>query len=134
VVKGDMVRFEEIPLQLIVPGLGVHARGTRLLLDITGIDELNVDLSCRLVQVLDSPSVPGDDVAAQALEEAAEDALDDAAASVEQASDAADETAAADAAAIEAAASDAALADEAVQAADAEAQEADTTKGSEHGG
>ena len=30
VVKGDLVRLEEIPLLLHVPGLGVHARGTRL--------------------------------------------------------------------------------------------------------
>ncbi|MCY0388895.1 RNB domain-containing ribonuclease [Robbsia sp. Bb-Pol-6] len=76
VVKGDMVRFEEIPLQLIVPGLGVHARGTRLLLDIVGIDELNVDLSCRLLQVLDAPVVSAEDAAAEAAETAAETAAE----------------------------------------------------------
>ncbi len=57
VIKGDLVRFEEIPLTMIVPAIGTHARGTRLLLDIVETDELNVDLSCRLVQVLDSPIV-----------------------------------------------------------------------------
>ncbi|CAM2149599.1 exoribonuclease II [Pararobbsia alpina] len=55
VVKGDLVRLEEIPLMLHVPGLGVHARGTRVLLDVVSIDELTVEASTRLVQVLDTP-------------------------------------------------------------------------------
>lgn len=55
VVKGDLVRLEEIPLMLHVPGLGVHARGTRVLLDVVSIDELTVEASTRLVQVLDAP-------------------------------------------------------------------------------
>ena len=55
VVKGDLVRLEEIPLMLHVPGLGVHARGTRVLLDVVSMDELTVEASTRLVQVLDAP-------------------------------------------------------------------------------
>ncbi|MGH8782811.1 ribonuclease catalytic domain-containing protein [Paraburkholderia sp.] len=57
VVKGDLVRLDEIPLLLQVPGLGVHARGTRLLLDVMSIDELTVEASVRLLQVLDAPVV-----------------------------------------------------------------------------
>ncbi|MFM0288437.1 ribonuclease catalytic domain-containing protein [Paraburkholderia megapolitana] len=57
VVKGDLVRLDEIPLLLHVPGLGVHARGTRLLLDVMSLDELTVEASVRLLQVLDAPTV-----------------------------------------------------------------------------
>lgn len=53
VIKGDLVRFDEIPLLLHVPGLGVHARDTKLWLDILAIDELNIEVSCRLSQVLE---------------------------------------------------------------------------------
>ncbi|WP_429498628.1 ribonuclease catalytic domain-containing protein [Robbsia andropogonis] len=77
VIKGDLVRFEEIPLTMIVPAIGVHARGTRLLLDIVEMDELNVDLSCRLVQVLDVPPVDGADTVDGAdAEETGEDAAE----------------------------------------------------------
>jgi exoribonuclease-2 len=55
VIKGDLVRLEEIPLVLHVPGLGVHPRGTRVLLDVVSIDELTVEASTRLIQVLDAP-------------------------------------------------------------------------------
>jgi len=40
VVKGDLVRLEEVPLLLHVPGLGVHARGTRVVLEVMSVDEL----------------------------------------------------------------------------------------------
>ncbi len=53
VIKGDLVRFDEIPLLLHVPGLGVHARDTKLWLDILALDELNIEVSCRLSQVLE---------------------------------------------------------------------------------
>jgi exoribonuclease-2 len=56
VVKDDLVRFEEIPLILHVPGLGVHARGTRVMLEVVSIDELTVEASCRLLHVIDAPS------------------------------------------------------------------------------
>ncbi|WOD17565.1 ribonuclease catalytic domain-containing protein [Paraburkholderia kirstenboschensis] len=57
VVKGDLVRLEEIPLLLHVPGLGVHARGTRLQMEVMSIDELTVEASVRLLHVLDAPTV-----------------------------------------------------------------------------
>jgi exoribonuclease-2 len=57
VVKGDLVRLEEIPLLLHVPGLGVHARGTRLLMEVMSLDELTVEASVRLLHVLDAPTV-----------------------------------------------------------------------------
>nr|WP_284507188.1 RNB domain-containing ribonuclease [Caballeronia sp. ATUFL_M2_KS44] len=56
VVKDDLVRLEEIPLILHVPGLGVHARGTRVMLEVVSIDELTVEASCRLLNVIDAPS------------------------------------------------------------------------------
>ncbi|GJH09089.1 RNB domain-containing ribonuclease [Caballeronia novacaledonica] len=56
VIKDDLVRLEEIPLILHVPGLGVHARGTRLMLEVVSIDELTVEASCRLLHVIDAPS------------------------------------------------------------------------------
>ncbi len=57
VVKGDLVRLEEVPLLLHVPGLGVHARGTRLLLEVMSVDELTVEASVRPIRVLDAPGV-----------------------------------------------------------------------------
>nr|WP_306805980.1 RNB domain-containing ribonuclease [Caballeronia sp. BR00000012568055] len=56
VIKDDLVRLEEIPLMLHVPGLGVHARGTRVMLEVVSIDELTVEASCRLLHVIDAPS------------------------------------------------------------------------------
>jgi exoribonuclease-2 len=59
VVKGDLVRLDDVPLLLHVPGLGVHARGTRVLLDVMSVDELTVEASVRLLHVLDAPAVAG---------------------------------------------------------------------------
>jgi exoribonuclease-2 len=53
VIKDDLVRLEAIPLLLHVPGLGVHARGTRVMLAVMGIDELTIEASMRLLRVLD---------------------------------------------------------------------------------
>jgi exoribonuclease-2 len=61
VVKGDLVRLEEIPLLLHVPALGVHARGTRVLLEVMSLDELTIEASVRLLNVLDAPAVTGGD-------------------------------------------------------------------------
>ncbi|PMS34574.1 exoribonuclease-2 [Trinickia symbiotica] len=58
VVKGDLVRLEDVPLLLHVPGLGVHARGTRLLLEVMSVDELTVEASVRPIRVLDAPGMP----------------------------------------------------------------------------
>jgi exoribonuclease-2 len=57
VVKDDLVRLEEIPLLLHVPALGVHARGTRLLMEVMSTDELTVEASVRMLHVLDAPTV-----------------------------------------------------------------------------
>lgn len=57
VVKDDLVRLEEIPLLLHVPALGVHARGTRVLLEVMSIDELTIEASVRMLRVLDAPAV-----------------------------------------------------------------------------
>jgi exoribonuclease II len=63
VVKGDLVRLEEVPLLLHVPALGVHARGTRVMLDVMSVDELTVEASVRLLSVLDAPVVSSGDAA-----------------------------------------------------------------------
>ncbi|CAB3763635.1 ribonuclease catalytic domain-containing protein [Paraburkholderia humisilvae] len=77
VVKGDLVRLEEVPLLLHVPGLGVHARGTRVLLDVMSLDELTIEASVRLVHVLDAPSVTsGADVEEADDSEGAEEVID----------------------------------------------------------
>jgi exoribonuclease-2 len=111
VVKGDLVRLEEVPLLLHVPGLGVHARGTRIVLEVMAVDELTVEASVRPIRVLDAPGagVPGADaLAAEEEEEDAEivDAPDASALSEEEAraeeggkaADSTDSTASADSA------------------------------------
>ncbi|MDC6134612.1 RNB domain-containing ribonuclease, partial [Burkholderia gladioli] len=77
VVKGDLVRLEEVPLLLHVPGLGVHARGTRVLLDVMSIDELTIEASVRLLNVLDAPTVSSGETADE--DEGAEEGADEAA-------------------------------------------------------
>lgn len=80
VLKGDAVRLNEIPLLLQVPGLGVHARGTQLLLDILSIDDVTLDVSCRVAQVLgagqptaieESDEAGSDEVGGEQVENAA---------------------------------------------------------------
>lgn len=67
VIKGDLVRLEEIPLLQHVPGLGVHARGTRVQLALSDFDELMIEMSCRVLQILDAPTAAsvGDSGAAE---------------------------------------------------------------------
>jgi exoribonuclease II len=79
IVKDDVVRLEEVPLLLHVPGLGVHARGTRVLLDVMAIDELRIEASCRLLEVLDAPRVTSGEAseAESADEEGEDDVLGD---------------------------------------------------------
>jgi len=81
VVKDDLVRFEEVPLLMHVPALGVHARGTRLMMEVMSIDELTIEASVRMLRVLDAPVVTSGE---QAEEDAGED---------EELIEAADETA-----------------------------------------
>ncbi|QCP51058.1 RNB domain-containing ribonuclease [Trinickia violacea] len=57
VVKGDLVRLDEVPLLLHVPGLGVHARGTKVMLEVMSVDELTVEASVRPLHVVDAPAV-----------------------------------------------------------------------------
>ncbi|WP_225721494.1 ribonuclease catalytic domain-containing protein [Candidatus Vallotiella sp. (ex Adelges kitamiensis)] len=57
IVKDNVVRLEEVPLLLYVPGLGVHARGVRVLIEVMSIDELRVEALCRFIKVLDVPQV-----------------------------------------------------------------------------
>ncbi|MDR3397503.1 MAG: RNB domain-containing ribonuclease [Pandoraea sp.] len=62
VLKGDTVRLNDIPLTLIVPGLGLHARGTQIMLDVLSIDVVTLSISVRISQVLSaSQTVLGDD-------------------------------------------------------------------------
>lgn len=84
VVKGELVRLDEVPLLLHVPALGVHARGTRVLLDVMSVDELTIEASVRLVSVLDAPMVSSDEPAdededADAADETLLDAADESA-------------------------------------------------------
>lgn len=84
VVKGELVRLDEVPLLLHVPALGVHARGTQVLLDVMSVDELTIEASVRLVSVLDAPMVssgePADeDEDADAADETLLDAADESA-------------------------------------------------------
>ncbi|MFM0693330.1 exoribonuclease-2 [Paraburkholderia sp. GV068] len=79
VVKGDLVRLEEIPLLLHVPGLGVHARGTRLQMEVMSIDELTVEASVRLLHVLDAPTVTSGSEADEGEEEEIVEASDESA-------------------------------------------------------
>jgi exoribonuclease-2 len=55
-------------LLLHVPGLGVHARGTRLQMEVMSIDELTVEASVRLLHVLDAPTVTSGSEAEEADE------------------------------------------------------------------
>ncbi|WP_433704009.1 ribonuclease catalytic domain-containing protein [Paraburkholderia sacchari] len=70
VVKDDLVRFEEVPLLMHVPALGVHARGTRLMMEVLSIDELTIEASVRMLRVLDAPVVTSSE---QAEEDTGED-------------------------------------------------------------
>ncbi len=80
VVKGELVRLDEVPLLLHVPALGVHARGTRVLLDVMSVDELTIEASVRLVSVLDAPMVSSGEPAAEDEDaDAADETLLDAA-------------------------------------------------------
>jgi exoribonuclease-2 len=79
VVKGDLVRLDEVPLLLHVPGLGVHARGTRLMLEVMSVDELTVEASVRLLHVLDAPTVTSGSEEEEEAEEEIIDAADESA-------------------------------------------------------
>ncbi|WP_106182874.1 ribonuclease catalytic domain-containing protein [Candidatus Pandoraea novymonadis] len=52
VLKGDVVRLNEIPLTVVAPGLGTHARGTQILLDVITLDVVTLTVSLRVAKVL----------------------------------------------------------------------------------
>ena len=52
VLKEDLVRFTDIPLVTRLPGLAGHARGTLLKLQIISMNEVSLDLECRILEVL----------------------------------------------------------------------------------
>ncbi|WP_428851709.1 ribonuclease catalytic domain-containing protein [Imbroritus primus] len=51
VLKEGMVRFDEIPLLTRVPELAQAGRGTQVMLEIMGSDEIGLDLSVRVLEV-----------------------------------------------------------------------------------
>lgn len=55
-IKEDLVRFNNCPLTTRVGGLGTLERGQQLRLEICQIDELQLEVSCRLLEVLDPPA------------------------------------------------------------------------------
>jgi exoribonuclease-2 len=82
VVKGDLLRFDGLPLLTRVPGLPELPRGQRLELDLLGLDEVNLSIEARLHQLLtqqvaeevldDEDEAMVDETAASATESAAE--------------------------------------------------------------
>jgi len=76
VVKDDLVRLDEIPLMLHVPGLGVHARGTKVMLEVMSLDELTVEASCRLLHVIDAPTAASAQEAEAQQEETEEELIE----------------------------------------------------------
>ena len=53
VVKGELIRIEGLPFMQRMPGLPELPRGQKILLDILGVDYVDVLLEARLKQVLD---------------------------------------------------------------------------------
>jgi exoribonuclease-2 len=80
VIKGDLVRLEEIPLLLHVPGLGVHARGTRVRLALYDFNDLTIEVSSRLLEVIDAPPTSTqmpDEAVNEGLNEAPDESLNE---------------------------------------------------------
>jgi exoribonuclease-2 len=77
VLKEGAVRFADIPLVTKVPELAQTARGTHVVLDILDTDEIGLEVSCRVVEIL----APAAD--AQAEAEAIEEELAEAEAEAE---------------------------------------------------
>ena len=53
VVKGELIQIEGLPFMQRMPGLPELARGQKILLDVLGVDYIDVLLEARLRQVLD---------------------------------------------------------------------------------
>ncbi|MGI4781550.1 MAG: RNB domain-containing ribonuclease, partial [Janthinobacterium lividum] len=71
VLKEGAVRFADIPLVTKVPELAQTARGTHVVLDILDTDEISLEVSCRVVEVL-APAADAEAEAAAIEEELAE--------------------------------------------------------------
>lgn len=77
VLKEGAVRFTEIPLVTRVPELAQAARGTQVLLEIGAIDEITLEVSCRVLEVfagegeLPEEELESDEEAAEVSAEAA---------------------------------------------------------------
>lgn len=54
VIRDDLVRFEDCPLVVRVGGMGELPRDQRVHLEIMGIDELALEVDCRLLEVCDA--------------------------------------------------------------------------------
>jgi exoribonuclease-2 len=76
VVRDDWVRLPEIPLQIRVPGLPPLARGTRVELEVTGTDEVDLSVECRLLAIIeeveDTGMPDGEDADGQVVVQTAE--------------------------------------------------------------
>jgi len=67
VLKEGAVRFADIPLVTKVPELAQTARGTHVVLDILDTDEISLEVSCRVAEVL-APAANAE-AEAEAIEE-----------------------------------------------------------------
>ncbi len=76
VVKGELIRIEGLPFMQRMPGLPELPRGQKILLDILGVDYVDVLLEAKLKQVLDETDVDALD-AEEAEMEAQAPAVDD---------------------------------------------------------
>lgn len=86
VLKEGTVRFAEIPLVTRVPELAQAARGTQVLLEIAGTDEISLEVSCRVLEVfagegeVPEEELEGDEESAEVSASAAAEAAAEAAA------------------------------------------------------
>lgn len=53
VVKGDLVRLEGLPMMQRVPGLPEFSKGQNLLMQVVGVDYIELVLELRLIEILD---------------------------------------------------------------------------------
>lgn len=73
VVKGELIRIEGLPFMQRMPGLPELPRGQKILLDILGVDYVDVLLEARLKEVLDETDEDAiDDVEAEEEESVSE--------------------------------------------------------------
>jgi exoribonuclease-2 len=94
VLKEGAVRFADIPLVTKVPELAQTPRGTHVVLDILDTDEVSLEVSCRVVEIL----APEAGAQAEAIEEELAEAEADVPAEPQPAADGEEARAEADAA------------------------------------